>query len=115
MTMQGGDKMDITQTAFMLILNAGNARSNAAEAEKYASEYNFKKAQELIQKAKEDLNAAHQIQTDLIQAEARGEQQQFGLIMVHAQDHLTMAMLSIDHAKSIMQVYQKLYQYEKER
>mgnify|MGYP002232898424 FL=1 len=61
------------------------------------------------------MNAAHQIQTDLIQAEARGEQQQFGLIMVHAQDHLTMAMLSIDHTKSIMQVYQKLYQYEKER
>lgn len=36
----------------MLILNAGNARSNAAEAEKYASEYNFKKAQELIKKSK---------------------------------------------------------------
>lgn len=115
MIMQGGDKMDITQTAFMLILNAGNARSNAVEAEKYASEYNFDKALELIKKAKEDLNSAHQIQTDLIQAEARGEQQQFGLIMVHAQDHLTMAMLAIDHAKSIMQVYQKLYQYEKER
>lgn len=103
----------ITETAFMLILNAGNARNNASEAEQFASEYKFEQAEELIEKAKADLNNAHQIQTDLIQAEARGEQQQFGLIMVHAQDHLTMAMLSIDHAKSMIRVYQKLQQLER--
>lgn len=104
--------MDITETAFMLILNAGNARSNATEAEKLASEYNFDKAEELIAQAKEDLNQAHQIQTDLVQAEARGEKQEFGLIMVHAQDHLTMAMLSIQYASRIIDVYRKIYLLE---
>ena len=104
--------MDITETAFMLILNAGNARSNATEPEKLASEYNFDKAEELIAQAKEDLNQAHQIQTNLVQAEARGEKQEFGLIMVHAQDHLTMAMLSIQYASRIIDVYRKIYLLE---
>lgn len=104
--------MDMTETAFMLILNAGNARNNATEAEQYASEYNFEKADELIASAKDDLNQAHQIQTDLIQGEARGESHDFGLIMVHAQDHLTMAMLAIDHAKSTKKLYEKIYELE---
>lgn len=107
--------MDITETAFMLILNAGNARNNAKEAEQFAGDYEFEQAEEAIKKAKDDLNQAHQMQTDLIQAEARGENQQFGLIMVHAQDHLAMAMMAIDHAKSMIRLYQKLYQLEKER
>ena len=100
--------MDINEIAFMVILNAGNAKNNAKEAEKYACEYQFDKAEELIKLANNDLNQAHQIQTDLIQAEARGEQQSFGLIMVHAQDHLTMAMMSIDHAKSMIGVYKEI-------
>lgn len=107
--------MDITETAFMLILNAGNARNNAKEAEQFASDYEFEQAEEAIKKAKDDLNQAHQIQTDLIQSEARGENQQFGLIMVHAQDHLSMAMMAVDHANSMIKLYQKLYQLEKER
>ena len=107
--------MDITETAFMLILNAGNARNNAKETEQFASNYEFEQAEEAIKKAKDDLNQAHQIQTDLIQSEARGENQQFGLIMVHAQDHLSMAMMAIDHANRMIKLYQKLYQLEKER
>lgn len=101
--------MDINEIAFMLILNAGNARNNAKEAENLASEYRFEQAEEFVQKAKEDLRQAHQMQTDLIQAEARGDQQQFGLIMVHAQDHLTMATLAIDHVNSMIRVFKELY------
>lgn len=104
--------MDITETAFMLILNAGNARSSATEAERLASEYKFKEAEDMIAQAKNDLNQAHQIQTDLVQAEARGEKQEFGLIMVHAQDHLTMAMLSIQYASRIIDVYKRLSNLE---
>ena len=107
--------MDITETAFMLILHAGNARNNAKEEEQFGSEYEFDQAEESIEKAKDDLNQAHQIQTNLIQAEARGEEQQFGLIMVHAQDHLTMAMMAIHHAQSMIKLYLKLYQSQKER
>lgn len=113
--MDGNEKTDITQTAFMLILHAGNARNHASEAEHFASEYHFEKAKEYIQKAKDDLNLAHQIQTDLIQSEARGEMLEFRLIMVHAQDHLMMAMSSIDRADRITDIYEKMYQLTKER
>ena len=47
--------MDITETAFMLILNAGNARNNAKEAEQFASDYEFERAEEAIKKAKDEL------------------------------------------------------------
>ena len=104
--------MDCVETAFQLILNAGNARNYASEAEQFASEYKFDQAKAYIEKAKIDLNQAHKIQTDIVQAEARGEKQEFSLIMVHAQDHLTMAMLAIDRAKSMLKLYQKLSQLE---
>lgn len=104
--------MDTTETAFMLILNAGNARSDASQAIQLASEYRFEEAEKYLQQAKEDLNEAHQTQTDLIQAEARGDHPEFGLIMVHAQDHLTMGMLTIDFAKSIIELNRKIYTLE---
>ena len=93
----------------------GMQRNNAKEAEQFASDYEFEQAEEAIKKAKDDLNQAHQIQTDLIQSEARGENQQFGLIMVHAQDHLSMAMMAIDHANSMIKLYQKLISIRKRK
>ena len=86
------------ETSFGLILNAGNAKSKSLMAIEAAREFDFE----------EDLRLAHQTQTDLIQGEARGEKSDINIILIHAQDHLTTAMIMIDQAKEFIHVYELL-------
>ena len=96
------------QTVINLIVNAGSARSSANEAIQYAKAGDIEKADESIQTAKETVNEAHHAQTELIQAEIRGEKTPLNLLMVHAQDHLMCALVVIDLAQEFIDVYKKL-------
>ena len=96
------------QTVINLIVNAGSARSSAIEAIQYAKAGDIEKAEESIQTAKETVNEAHHAQTELIQAEIRGEKAPLNLLMVHAQDHLMCALVVIDLAQEVLDVYKKL-------
>lgn len=95
--------------AFGLILNAGNSKSKSLMAIETAREFEFEEAENLVAEAEEDLRAAHQTQTNLIQSEARGEKMELNLIMVHAQDHLTTAMIMIDQAREFINLYKLIY------
>ena len=96
------------QTVINLIVNAGSARSSAIEAIQYAKAGDIEKADESIQTAKETVNEAHHAQTELIQAEIRGEKTPLNLLMVYAQDHLMCALVVIDLAQEFIDVYKKL-------
>ena len=96
------------QTVINLIVNAGSARSSAIEAIQYAKAGDIEKADESIQTAKETVNEAHHAQTELIQAEIRGEKTPLNLLMVHGQDHLMCALVVIDLAQEFIDVYKKL-------
>lgn len=99
--------MENEQVAFSIILHAGDARSHALEALKYAREHKFTEAQESIAQAKTQLIAAHQIQTELLQAEARGENQKINLLLIHAQDHLMTAILAKDLIEEMILMFKK--------
>ena len=90
------------QIVINLIVNAGSARSSAIEAIQYA------KAGESLGNAKEAVNEAHHSQTEMIQAEIRGEKAPLSLLMVHAQDHLMTSLLCIDLAQEFVDVYKKI-------
>ena len=66
------------------------------------------KADESLQTAKETVNEAHHAQTELIQAEIRGEKAPLNLLMVHAQDHLMTALVVIDLAQEFIDLYKKI-------
>lgn len=100
--------MDTYETTFTLILNAGNSKSKSLMAIEEARDFNFDEAASLIKEAREDLRSAHQTQTELIQGEARGEKSELSLILVHAQDHLTTAMIMIDQAEEFLNIYRLL-------
>lgn len=89
-----------------IIMHGGNARSYAMQALQEARERNFDTANKLLEEASNELNLAHQIQTDLIQAEVRGEPVEVSLLMVHAQDHLMNAMTVRDLAQEIIGLHQ---------
>lgn len=101
--------MDENETMIIsLIVNAGSARSSSIEAIQYAKNGELDKADESLQNAKDTVNEAHHAQTELIQAEIRGEKAPLSLLMVHAQDHLMTSLLCIDLAQEFIDVYKKL-------
>ncbi|MFC3389544.1 PTS lactose/cellobiose transporter subunit IIA [Salinicoccus sesuvii] len=90
-----------------IIIHGGNARSSAMNAMVEAKQGNFEVAESLIEEASNELNKAHRIQTDLIQAESRGEKTEVSLLMVHAQDHFMNAMTVRDLAIEIIELTKK--------
>lgn len=60
-----------------------------------------------MEKGQSDLRNAHDAQTDLLAAEAKGEDLSFSILMVHAQDHLTMAIFSERMAKHFIALWNK--------
>ncbi|SHE38741.1 PTS lactose/cellobiose transporter subunit IIA [Caloramator proteoclasticus] len=93
---------------FEIISHGGNARAYAFEAVKKAQEGNIKEAEELLAKAQEELDIAHNTQTKLIQAEINGENLQMNLLMVHAQDHLMTAISEKNLIEQIVNLCKKL-------
>ncbi|AWI05234.1 PTS lactose/cellobiose transporter subunit IIA [Clostridium drakei] len=96
---------ELENIPFELILYAGNGRSYSMEAIQEAKKGNYKKADELIKKASEELGKAHEFQTKLIQAEANGQSKPVNILLVHAQDHLMTAMTVRDLAIEIVELY----------
>ncbi|MCX8958620.1 PTS lactose/cellobiose transporter subunit IIA [Erwinia psidii] len=87
-----------------IIVNSGEARSQSLNAINEARQKNYLKADELMKTAKEALSRAHQIQTEMIQEEIRGNEQRVSMIMVHAQDHLMNALTVRDLATEIIDI-----------
>lgn len=90
-----------------LIINAGNAKSDAMEAIQAAKEGKFEEADEKIKTAEESLVLAHHSQTGLLTKEAQGEQMTITLLTVHSQDHLMTAIAFTDLAKEIIDLHRK--------
>lgn len=99
---------DIYEIAFELILHAGNSRSQSILAVREAEDGNFEKAEEHLKEAENELRLAHDIQTDLLQKEAEGDTHEISILMIHAQDHLAMAMSQKEVSLQIIHLYQRL-------
>ena len=58
--------------------------------------------------ASEEISAAHRIQTDLIQEEARGNHTEISLLLVHAQDHLMNAITVKELAEEFITLHKRV-------
>ncbi len=103
------------EIAFQIIVHAGESRSLSSEAMDAAENYDFEKADELLKKANDEFLECHQIQTDLLTAEANGESSPINIILVHSQDHLTMATMAMENANRIIKMYKKLEKLEEKK
>lgn len=106
------DNEKMYEIAFQIIVHAGESRSLSSEAMDAAENYDFEKADELLKKANDEFLECHQIQTDLLTAEANGESSPVNIILVHSQDHLTMATMAMENARRMMKIYRKLEKLE---
>lgn len=92
--------------AFELIANAGDSKSESMQSIECARLFQFDEAKEHLKKASEKLKKAHSSHFELIQKEASGEKVEVNLILVHAQDHLSGAILTRDQAEEFIELYQ---------
>ena len=89
------------QIVMGIIMAGGNAKAHAVEAITAAKKGDFTEANQAIVDA-------HNTQTEMLTAEARGEHTPIDLYMVHAQDHLMTGITFVDLAKEIVEVYKKV-------
>lgn len=104
--------MAYMDVAMGLIAGAGDARSSCMEAIELAKEGKFQEAREALTRADDSMVAAHETQTQLIRDEMSGESEGVSLLMVHAQDHLNLALVMRDVAEEFIQIHQRLMRLE---
>ena len=90
------------EVAFEIIACAGDAKSLALMAIEEARNGNFDLAE-----AREQMAKAHDVQNDMLQSEAQGKSVELNIVLIHAEDHLTMAIMSIDFAEEFIELYKQ--------
>lgn len=100
------------ELAFNIIVRAGESRSLSSEAMDMAEKFEFEKAEELLKKANDEFLTCHEIQTNMLVKESNGEKNEVNIILVHAQDHLTMATMAMENAKRWININKKIQKLE---
>ena len=99
--------MNTEKVAFDIISLTGDAKAELQKVLKLAHEGNFTETQKLIDKASEQLQKAHKLQTqELLTREANGEKLQFNVLISHAQDYLMTTYTLKDVTTEIIALYQ---------
>jgi len=104
--------MDNLEVAMGLIAGAGDSRSYCMEAIDFAREGQFDEAREALKNAVTAMVETHEIQTQLIRDEMEGKGQDVSLLMVHAQDHLNLALIMRDITEEFITLYEKIKRLE---
>lgn len=99
---------DMEEVVMGLIINSGQARSLAYTALKRAKEGDLAAAQQLMAQSREALNAAHLVQTQLIEGDQGEGKIPVTLVLVHAQDHLMTSMLARELIAELIELHGKL-------
>lgn len=98
------------EIAFQMIVIAGDSKSDAMESIRAARQGNLAKARELLDSADKKMIEVHKLQNGMIQEEARGNAVEVNIILVHALDHITMAVMARDLAAELVEMATMLQQ-----
>ena len=93
------------EDALSIILHAGNAKSAALMAIDAAHDGDFEEADRQLAEARAEMSEAHKLQFAMTQAEAQGNPVELNIILIHAEDHLTMAIMASDLAERFIELY----------
>ena len=109
------DKEQMELVVFEIVNSAGMAKGLAYEALSEAEKGNFEKAENLLKEADEALLSAHNIQTEIIQAEVNGKGITPSVLFVHSQDHLMTAIEAKTLIEGMIKMYRRIDKLEKQQ
>lgn len=98
----------LTMTAMQIILHAGEARSAVRKVYRALAEGDRAGADRELETARGEIKQSHMAQTELIQAEARGEQHTMTLLFSHAQDSLMTINSEVITAGNLLAVFDSI-------
>ena len=99
---------EINNISFQIISFAGDGKCDCLEAVEEAKEGNFEQAEQLLAKAEESINKAHEVHTKLLVEEARNPGIQPTIMFVHASNHLAIAEWAIEDCWMKIDIYRLL-------
>jgi len=102
--------MNTEEISFKIISLAGDAFSKLIEALQMAKKGELQEVEALIKSAKAQVNEAHNAQTGLIVKEAQGENPEFSVLLIHAQDTLMNTILTMTLVEEMISMYMDLKQ-----
>jgi len=103
-------EFDLEQTVMELLINAGEARSNAMMAIQHARKKEWEQADATLKASDDAARVAHKVQTQLIGLDEGVGKIPVNLIMVHSQDHLMTAMLCRELAEEIVLLRKEMFE-----
>jgi len=106
-------KDDINTIAMEVILNAGNGGELIDKALEEISKFNFNRADDLIDEATKDIIKAHNAQTSIIQNQVSGNDVEYSLLFIHAQDTLMTIKSRLTMFKGLEPIIKNLYEGSK--
>lgn len=95
-------QVELTDVAMQIILHAGDARSAVRRCYEALAAGEAATAADRLQNAREEIRLAHQAQTDIVQAEARGARIDLTVLFAHAQDTLMTVNSEVTTATNVM-------------
>ena len=107
------DKEKLELIVFDILNSAGTAKGLAYEALAEAEKVNYEEADKLLKEADKSLLEAHNIQTEIIQSEASGDNMEVTVLFVHAQDHLMTAVEAKSLIECMIKMYKRIEKLEK--
>lgn len=102
------NKEELASISMNVILHAGNARDYVFQSVNRASNGNFDGANELMEKANDEIATAHKAQTNTLQKEAEGVDIPYSPLFGHAQDTLMTVKSEMNIMREIIKIYKKL-------
>lgn len=109
------ENKDINSVAMEVIMNSGDAREKIDLALVEIANFNFNQADELLIEAEKMLNKAHNAQTSVIQSQVSGENVEYSLLFIHAQDTLMTITTELRMTKKMMPIFQILINKEEKK
>lgn len=99
---------EVYTASFELIGVAGDSKAESMSAIESCKQGDFEAARQHLKAADELMLKAHDSQTSMLQQEALGSHVETNIMLVHAQDHLTMATVARDMAEQLLDLYERI-------
>ncbi|WP_289219914.1 PTS lactose/cellobiose transporter subunit IIA [Ileibacterium valens] len=100
-------KDEMNMIGFEIVAYSGDARSTLLQLLKEVRQGIFNNVDQLMADADENINLAHKSQTQILAAEAGGDNMDMGFIFVHGQDHLMTTILLRDIITDMVELYRR--------
>ena len=106
-------KKDINMIAMEVIMNAGDGRDKVDEALAAMAEGRLEQADALLRVAEQLIAKAHNAQTEVVQSQVSGEDTEYSLLFVHAQDTVMTITTELRMAQKLLPIVKMLLDKQK--